>query len=149
MVTHRRKKVTPNRGHTTHGCGSKKKNRGAGNRGGRGNAGRGKKSDHRKHMFIVKGIFLGGRSGFKMHGVTKDVRFINIEDVQSRLESWLKEGKVEKKEGVYIIDGARIGFEKILGAGHVRAKLRVIAQCSQKAAEKIKKAGGEVVAPTE
>ena len=148
MVVHRRKKVARMRGHTTHGCGSKKKARGAGNRGGRGNAGRGKKSDHRKQMFIVRGIFLGHK-GFAFHGAKKDIRSINVEDVQSRLESWLKEGKVEKKEGIYVVDGARIGFEKILGAGNVRSKLRVIAQCSQKAAEKIKNAGGEVVAPTE
>jgi len=134
------------RAHTTHGCGSKKKARGAGNRGGRGNAGRGKKSDHRKQQYIVKGIYLGKR-GFHMHGATKETHSINIEDMQSRLERWLKEGKIEKQEGVYVIDGARIGFDKILGAGNVRAKLRVIAQCSQKAAEKIKKAGGEVVTP--
>jgi len=134
------------RAHTTHGCGSKKKARGAGNRGGRGNAGRGKKSDHRKQQYIVKGIFLGQR-GFHMHGAKKEIRSINIEDMQSRLDLWLKEGKIEKQEDIYVVDGARVGFEKILGAGNVHAKLRVIAQCSQKAAEKIKKAGGEVVTP--
>jgi len=149
MVTHRRKKASRMRGGTTHGCGSKKKARGAGNRGGRGMTGRGKKSDHRKMEYINKGIFLGSK-GFTMHGATKNLRALNIQDIQSHLESWVKEGKAEKKEGMYILDAARVGIQKILGTGSVRVKLRITAQeCSEKAAEKIKKAGGDVVLPQE
>ena len=48
MTYNKRKKNTRMRGGTTHGYGSMKKNRGAGNRGGRGNAGSGKRADSKK-----------------------------------------------------------------------------------------------------
>ena len=48
MVVNRRKKVVKYRGHSNHGGGMRKKRRGAGSRGGRGNAGTGKRAGHKK-----------------------------------------------------------------------------------------------------
>ena len=48
MVVQRKKKVGKYRSHTTHGGGHRKKRRGAGSRGGRGNAGSGKRAGHKK-----------------------------------------------------------------------------------------------------
>jgi large subunit ribosomal protein L15 len=52
MTTHRRKKNVKQRGSKTHGWGSMKKHRGAGNRGGRGKAGTGKRGDQKKPTII-------------------------------------------------------------------------------------------------
>ena len=52
MTVNRRKKVVKQRGSHTHGWGSKKKHRGAGNRGGRGMAGSGKRADQRKPSIL-------------------------------------------------------------------------------------------------
>jgi|SRR3989344_7206636 len=147
MVVKRRKKVTKFRGATTHGWGSKKKHRGAGNRGGRGFTGRGKHSDHRKQEYLAQGIFLGQR-GFKMHGTTKDLRAINLEDIQKNIEKYVKEGKAQKKGDIYIVDSNALGYQKVLGTGRLKIKLQITAQeFSEKAADKVKKAGGEAITP--
>ena len=48
MVINKSKKKLKYRGSKTHGCGSMKKRRGAGHRGGRGAAGSGKRGDTKK-----------------------------------------------------------------------------------------------------
>ena len=57
MSVNKRKKNTRMRAKTTHGYGSMKKNRGAGNRGGRGMAGSGKRADQIKPT-ILKNMVL-------------------------------------------------------------------------------------------
>ena len=72
MPVHKRKKVTKQRGSKTHGWGSMKKHRGAGNRGGRGKAGTGKRADTKKptiiNLFGAKGYF--GKKGFLQNNNT-------------------------------------------------------------------------------
>ena len=58
MTINKRKKNTRQSAGTTHGCGSMKKRRGAGNRGGRGNAGSGKRGDAKKQRYQKKDGFL-------------------------------------------------------------------------------------------
>jgi len=60
----KRKKVTKQRGSKTHGWGAMKKHRGAGNRGGRGMAGTGKRGDAKKPS-IQKNKKYFGKYGFK------------------------------------------------------------------------------------
>jgi len=65
MTTHKRKKVVKYRGSHTHGGGAKKKRRGAGNRGGRGLAGSGKRAHHKKQLiFKLFGKDYFGKKGF-------------------------------------------------------------------------------------
>ena len=52
MTATKRKKNTRMRAHTTHGWGSMKKRRGAGNRGGRGMAGTGKRAAQKKQTIL-------------------------------------------------------------------------------------------------
>jgi large subunit ribosomal protein L15 len=151
MVTNKRKKSSRQRASNTHGWGMKKKRRGAGNRGGRGNAGRGKRSDHKLHLYLKNKDLIGGK-GFVMHGVTKKIKAINVGELQHKLNSFVQKGLVEKKGDVYIVHENSTGYTKILGSGQLRLKLHVTAHgFSKKAIEKIKKAGGEVIvlnAPT-
>ena len=66
MTAKRQKKDKSYRGSNTHGGGSHKKRRGSGNRGGYGNAGTGKRADHRKFTILKKfGLSYFGKRGFK------------------------------------------------------------------------------------
>jgi len=132
MTNKKRKKRVKMRGQKTHGHGSKKKRRGAGSRGGRGRAGI---MGHRKLMFLKAGITVG-RHGFvslkKKRGI--EIKSINLRDIEK-----LAGGK--KK-----IDLTALGYEKVLGAGELKTPLVITAKSfSEKAKEKIEKAGGKAV----
>lgn len=132
MIT-KRKKNTRQRGSKTHGYGAKKKHRGAGNRGGRGMAGSGKRADQKKPSIINKyGLEYFGKHGFKRpQDVIKKYKIINVGDL-----NFDKEEISLKKEG----------FEKLLGKGVPNKKYIIqVKSCSKKAKEKIESTGGQVL----
>jgi len=137
MVVRKNKKCVKRRGHTTHGYGSMKKNRGAGNRGGRGMAGTGKRGDAKKPSIDVRRYF--GKRGFFNPNVKIKVS-INVQDLK-KLSS--------KKEGEFIvIDLKEKGFNKLLSKGRADQKYKIIVDyATPKAIEKIKALGGEVIFP--
>ena len=129
----KRKKSSRYRGTTTHGCGSMKKRRGKGNKGGAGMAGTGKRGDSKKPMIWKKHYF--GEIGFKKKGIKEKMNAINISEVEER---FAKEGEV--------IDLAKLGYNKLLGGGKVSKKLKIsVKYASKKVVEAVKKSGGEVV----
>ncbi len=147
MPVNRRKKVVKYRGSHTHGGGAKKKRRGAGHRGGRGMAGSGKRADQKKPT-IMK--LYGYDNYFGKHGFfsrqARDVKCINVEDLELQAERLAKEGKIKIEKGSYIVDLRELGYEKLLGTGNVKKKFKIHAEsASSKAVEKVKNAGGEVV----
>ncbi|MBI2109794.1 uL15 family ribosomal protein [Candidatus Woesearchaeota archaeon] len=130
-ATHRRKK-TKLRGNTTHGYGSRKKHRGAGNRGGRGMAGTGKRADHKRKMVLkYYGREYWGKKGFGIpNKLRDDIRAINIKDLPDKDEVNLTEQ----------------GYDKLLGTGEPRRKYKItVKSCSERAKIKIEKAGGSLV----
>ncbi|MBS3126780.1 uL15 family ribosomal protein [Candidatus Woesearchaeota archaeon] len=140
MVTYKRKKVTKYRAHTTHGGGHRKKRRGAGSRGGRGRAGSGKRAGHKKY-----GITLG-RHGFVPRRTVGMLNTLNVGYFTNEKIAQLLASGQAHKEGQYIsINLAQLGYSKLLGAGNTAAKLKLLVpQCTPRAAEKVKAAGGEV-----
>lgn len=131
MTRATRKKNTRRYGKTTHGYGSRKKHRGAGNRGGRGMAGTGKRADQKK-TWILKhyGLEYFGRHKFVVPPEARNVvKAINIRDLPHQDQ----------------IDLTALGYDKLLAKGNPTRKytLRVKA-CSVRAKEKIEKAGGSV-----
>ena len=117
-----RKKTKKLRGSKTFGYGSKKKHRGRGHKGGHGFAG-GCKHKHLEWRF--------GRHGFTRHGVIKEKKTINVEELNK------VEGEVNLKE---------LGYDKLLGSGYINKPLKVIVkEATPKAIEKIEAAGGEVI----
>ena len=65
MPVNKRTKLSRYRGSHTHGCGSKKKRRGAGHKGGKGMAGSGKRADQKKPTILkLYGNDYYGRRGF-------------------------------------------------------------------------------------
>lgn len=145
MVTYKRKKVGKYRGGSTHGGGARKKRRGAGSRGGRGNAGSGKRAGHMKMKYVKAGHILG-RHGFTSKSRTV-VKAVNLGYFTAdRVAKLVKEGKAHKEGTVYAIDLAKLGYTKLLGTGTTSAKLKLtVKSCSAGAAEKVAAAGGEVV----
>ncbi len=144
MVVRRAKKVSKYRSHTTHGGGHRKKRRGAGSRGGRGRAGTGKRAGHKR-----KGVKLGSKKGFvprNTEAARKPVINVNY-FTALRLAGLEKKGKVTKEGSVYVVNLAALKLSKVLGTGAIEVAVKVIGECSPKAAEKITAAGGSVVSP--
>ncbi|MCK4669719.1 MAG: uL15 family ribosomal protein [Nanoarchaeota archaeon] len=145
MAKRKRKKCVKYRGQTTHGWGSMKKHRGAGNRGGRGMAGTGKRGDAKKPSINVKTYF--GKHGFKSVKKTKQRKqdSINIADLDRKLPRMIKNKIAEEKSGAYVINLQKLGYAKLLGTGQTKKKYMLkITSASKTAISKIEKAGGKV-----
>jgi large subunit ribosomal protein L15 len=144
MAGSQRKKNSRQRGSHTHGWGSKKKHRGAGNRGGKGMAGTGKRGDAKKPVVWKKKYF--GKFGFKKKNIKAKIKAITIKTVEQQIEKWAKLKLAEEKSGVINVDLAKIGYNKLLSNGRISKKLKIsVPYASAKAVEKVKSAGGEIV----
>ena len=131
MIELARKKTKRYRGSMTHGRG-KKGGRGAGLRGGKGNAGLSK----HKYMHMVKYMpdHFFGKHGFKRpQSIIKKDNCINVGQLEERFA------------GMKIIDLDKEGFDKLLGGGKLSSTYNVkVKKASEKAEEKIKEKGGEI-----
>lgn len=130
MIELARTKTKKFRGSMTHGRG-KKGGRGAGLRGGRGNAGLMK---HR-HMYMTKYMpDHFGRHGFKRHpSIVKKDKIINVGQLEERFP------------GTKDINLTKEGFDKLLGGGKITSGVKInVKAASQKAIDKIAEKGGEV-----
>lgn len=141
MVVNKRRKVHKYRASVTHGGGHRKKRRGAGSRGGVGNAGSGKRAGQKVAGMNYKlGPYGFNRGGAKPKGETVNVGYFTSEKL-AVLES---EGKISKDGDMYVLDLAKLGYAKMLGTGACTAAFKVVGTVSAKAAEKIQSAGGSV-----
>ncbi|MGM5484472.1 MAG: uL15m family ribosomal protein [Nanobdellota archaeon] len=143
-----RKKNSRQRGRTTHSYGSMKKNRGAGHRAGRGNAGSGKRADAKKPSLLWKrGFKHKGKVGFKSHA-SNEVNAVNLSFVEQKIDNYLEKKSAEKKGEVYKIDLGKLGFNKLLGSGKINFKYEItVNSASDKAVKKVEEAGGKVNLP--
>ncbi len=144
MHLKKRKKSTRYRGSHTHSRGGKKKARGSGHRGGVGLAGTGKRGDQKKTLVLnLFGNKYFGKSQTLRKKFVKKLKVINLHEIQNRIPSLLKKGLAKEKTK----DTFELNLKgyKILGEGDVSSKLIITAsKVSSSAAEKIKKAGGEI-----
>ncbi|NLL94856.1 MAG: 50S ribosomal protein L15 [Thermoplasmatales archaeon] len=133
------------RGSRTHGRG-KKAGRGAGLRGGRGNAGH---SKSKKLRTIKYGIPMG-RHGFKRpQSVVADNITINVGELCQKIQVFVDMEFATEKGGAYSVDLTKAGIDKLLGGGDVSLKMDVtVSQASAVAMEKIQAAGGAVNLPS-
>ncbi len=144
-MARKRKKNTRQRGSGSHGWGAKKSHRASGRRGGAGYSGTGKRADQMKpSIWHIKDFF--GKHGFKKHPIKPILNAVNIKFIENNFEKLLNEKKIEKQGDKYHLNLAVLGFGKLLSEGIVKHKLVIeCEETSQKAAEKIKAAGGEVI----
>ena len=140
-----RKKNTRQHGATTHGYGSMKKHRGAGSRGGRGNAGSGKRGDARKPYFRVKLKRELGKFGFSNNKYRTVFSSVNIYYIENSFDALKSKGYIKEKDGYFSIDLSKLGFNKLLGTGKPTRKYNVtVDYASESALEKVSAAGGLV-----
>ncbi|MFH0970609.1 MAG: uL15 family ribosomal protein [Candidatus Diapherotrites archaeon] len=135
----RSKKTTRNkqRGERTHGHGDTKNRRGAGNRGGRGKAGSHKHKFSKYHATFGVKVRQNPRT-------TKGIA-INVSQLASYLPKWADQGKIVQEDGLWIIDGRKVGVSKLLGSGIVPENLYIRhIKVSEKARQKIEEAEGEI-----
>lgn len=134
------------RGSRTHGGGTHKNRRGAGNRGGRGNAGRDKHQIHGQEPL--------GKHGFtRPPELDRDVREIALRSIDEDVALWAADGRAEETDFGYKIDvrdvvedGHQADVVKVLGSGQVRNQLEVVADAFTDAArDQIENAGGDAV----
>ena len=130
-----RTKTKKFRGSMTHGRG-KKAGRGAGLRGGKGNAGLIK---HRWMYMMKNDPNHFGRHGFKRpQSILKEDKIINVGELEAKFP--------DKKE----INLTEQGYDKLLGGGQIKTKMKItVDSASEKAVEKIKEKGGAVILPEE
>ena len=141
---YKRKKNTRQRGGTTHGYGSMKKHRGAGHRGGRGNAGTGKRAACKKpSVWKLKGYL--GKHGFKKKNIKIVFEAINLKTIEDSLATWQEKKLVTEDNGIFVVDLGKIGYNKLLSSGKVKNKLKIVVpHASAKAVEKVQHAGGTI-----
>lgn len=132
------------RGSRTHGGGTHKNRRGAGHRGGRGNAGRKKHEMHGQDPL--------GKHGFtRPESVVDDVATVNVGTLDERAPEYVEAGLAEADDGGVRIDaGAVLDVSddvdrvKVLGGGRVTRELVVVADdFSRSAREALEAEGGE------
>ena len=131
------------RGSRTHGRG-KKAGRGAGLRGGRGNAGLHK----HKWISIVKyDPDHFGHHGFKRpQSVVRCNVTINLSEVELALPALSKDGFAAEKDGKGTVDPHKMGVDKLLGSGRISKPLTIkVAEASASAEEKLKAVGGSIL----
>jgi len=132
------------RGSRTHGRG-KKHGRGAGGRGGTGNAGLHK---HKRKWMIKYDPDHFGRHGFTRHAQFQETHAIDLEDLARRLGEFEAAGHATKDNSRINVNLTAAGIDKLLGSGRVAIAMRItVAKASEAALAKITGAGGEIVLP--
>ncbi|MDI6819361.1 MAG: uL15m family ribosomal protein [Candidatus Hodarchaeaceae archaeon] len=144
MVVRRRRKSRKRRGSRTMGRGCAKRGRGAGERGGRGLSG----GHKQKWPYILKYMPNHfGKHGFvRPSEVSRVVSAINVGDLDEHLDEFVQGGAARREGDRFVVDATKLGFEKVLGGGHVTRPIEVTAkQFSEQAKRKLEEAGGRAV----
>ncbi|HZY46384.1 MAG TPA: uL15 family ribosomal protein [Candidatus Bathyarchaeia archaeon] len=129
----------------THGWGRSGQHRDSGMLGGHGNAG----WKRHKWSAVIRYDLEIGRRGF--HPVNhKTINAINVGDLALQLERLIAEGSAKQSGNIVEVDLGKAGYQKLLGNGGISRPLRIIvAATSEHAKEKIGRAGGEIILPSE
>jgi large subunit ribosomal protein L15 len=148
MKIKKRKKSTRYRGSQTHRRGNKKRTRGLGNQGGKGWSGTGKRGDQKKTLVIklYGNEYFGKDKALRRGRVAPKLKIINLSEITSNLDSFMKQGIAKEEKGKFQID--LTGY-KILGNGSIGKITIKASSASKQAIDKVKAVGGEIIFPTE
>ena len=137
MVVRKRRRANKQLGERTHGHGDTKNWRGSGNRGGVGRAG------SHKHKFSKYWQTFGVKT--TLHTFHPKGKAVNVGQVSTQIDKWMKQGKVVEDDGMIVIDGMKIGIATLLGSGDVKGEWYVKnVRVTEKARTKIEEANGEI-----
>ena len=120
-----------------------KKGRGAGLRGGRGNA-----ACHKTKRIMYERVGrVWGAHGFKRpQTVVMANSAINLKVLEENASEWVDQGSATKKGKTISIDLKKMGYDKLLGTGVPSQAYNItISAASAKAVEKVEAAGGEII----
>jgi large subunit ribosomal protein L15 len=140
-----RRRTEKYRGRRTHGRG-KKGGRGAGLRGGKGNAGLHK----HKYIYTVKyDPYHFGRYGFKRHAsLIVNKTTINVGNIQSELPMFIEYGLAKKGDKGFVIDLTQSKYNKLLGGGSIKTPVTIrVQEATATARQKVEAAGGKIETP--
>ena len=142
MQSKRKKRSRIRAAKPTSGHGHKKKNRGAGHRGGRGKAGSGKRGSTNL-MQLTSGKDFLGKHGFT--SIKKKLKTINLTELQRSVDGLVKKGKIIKNKDVYKVDLIKLGYDKLLSKGNIKEKLHIkVKKATPNAISRVEKVGGKV-----
>ena len=140
----RTRKIRKMRGSRTVGGGCSKKRRGAGHRGGRGNAGLHKSKWTWTVKYDPKHF---GKYGFK-RPPRSILKFspVNLDYLDEKSEDLVNQGLAQRKDNAIEIDVTDLGYNKVLGKGKINRPLIIKSpKFSSSAVQKIEEAGGEII----
>jgi large subunit ribosomal protein L15 len=91
-----------------------------------------------------------GKRGFKSPKALKSqVNVVNVGQLEEIVTKLELEKKLEKKSGKPFLNLEKLGYHKLLGAGRLTKAITVkVPFCSERAAQKVKEAGGKVIGIT-
>lgn len=138
------RKINKMRGSRSIGGGCSKKRRGAGHKGGKGNAGLGK---HHWTWTVKNDPNHFGKYGFKRpQKMTNKIKPVNIGYLDDNSEKLLAKGIATKEGDIIVIDVTDLGYGKVLGKGNLLKPLIIKSPAFSASAEgKIQEAGGEAI----
>ncbi|MAH17040.1 MAG: 50S ribosomal protein L15 [Euryarchaeota archaeon] len=119
-----------------------KKGRGAGLRGGRGNAG----AHKTKRVMYERVGRVWGRSGFtRPPAVVAASAVLNLKLLEESLDHWVADGSATQKGKLFSVDLGPLGFDKLLSTGDLSRPCTItVSAASARAIQKVEAAGGEV-----
>jgi large subunit ribosomal protein L15 len=136
-MPHKQRKTRKMRGSRTHGYGRIGQHRDAGSKGQR-------KVGRHKHLWSY--VVTHEPDYFGKHGFTSPQSLKRKESIINISKLNELSQKFSDEKGTTHVDLTSLGFTKLLGTGNITKPLIVnVASCSKTAAEKIKKAGGQVL----
>lgn len=141
-MPHKLRKIRKTRGSRTQGYGRIGQHRKTGSKGYR-------KAGRHKHLWSYVTTYEKGYFG--KHGFTSPQSLRRNESVVNvgKLEELASKLSTEDQEKT-TVDLTNLGYAKLLGGGKIKKALTVkVLFCSKSAAEKIKKAGGQVLAASQ
>ncbi|MEM0016978.1 MAG: uL15m family ribosomal protein [Candidatus Korarchaeum sp.] len=146
-IPRRRKRSRKMRGSRLHGYGLQRQHRRSGRRGGFGMAGT------KKHLWTwvtahEPDYFGRGRRGFKRpRAVTREVRSINLSEVDEMLPELISSGIArELEDGRLELDLSELGYDKLLGRGGISRPVVIkVSSASRHAISKLESIGGSVI----
>ena len=135
MVVRRKRKYRKRLG-TKPGRGARKRRRGAGNRGGRGRAGLGKRAAHKKTYFLKYEPQALGKKGFKSIKQKKELgKVVTLTQLQ----------KLAERLGKNELDLREFGVQKVI-SGEITIPLKIkVEKITENARRKLEAVGGAVV----
>ena len=140
----KKRKINKMRGSRSIGGGCSKKRRGAGHKGGRGNAGA---SKHHWTWTVKYDPNHFGKHGFKRpREIINEVNPVNLSYLNEKADQFLDLGLASIEGNSIVIDVTELGYNKVLGGGKLFKSFTIKSPMfSASAEEKIQEAGGEAI----